>query len=174
MKRVRLNEDVKSGNGDGSDDEQATAKEDSVVFRSLKDLFGVPDQPFTHTILTDKLVRDFCTLIAEGLPADSCCNYLGIANSIYWQWMRKGQAYVDAITSRAEPNEKHQIYGWFVRCFKAATAHYLRIKNMELNVGGKDWFRAMEILSRRDRKTWSRDEPAGGDDQQYDPDDKFL
>lgn len=157
MKRVRLKlrEDT-----DGSATEQA-APEPSFI----------PDGPLTHTILNDKLTRDFCELIEEGLPADSACNYLGIMPSTYWTWMRKGQRFLDG---NEEPAE-HRIYGAFVKMFRRATANYLRhvSKRMHLKTS-PSWFRDMEILSRRDRKTWSRDEPAGGSDEQYDPDEKFM
>lgn len=131
----------------------------------------IAEAPLTHSILTDKLVKDFCDLIVEGLPGDACCDYLGIMPSTYWIWMAKGKRYLDG---GCEPKEL-MAYGVFVRCFRKATADYRRTINSGLHDPGNDkWFRDLTILERRDRRTWGREEPAGGGEDQFDPDEKFL
>lgn len=125
----------------------------------------------TNTVLDEKLITDFCQLIIEGLPADSCCNYLGIHPQNYSIWMRKGMLYLNGGN---EPPE-FEVYALYVLNFRRATAQYLRNRTKSLHEDdNKFWFRDMEILSRRDRATWARDERPGGGDDQMDPDERFL
>lgn len=126
--------------------------------------------PLNHSILNDLLIDQFCELIEDGLAADSVCNYIGIAPSTFWTWLRKGTLYLNGGESPPELRG----YGVFVRRFRQSTAKYLHRIGMNLHTSEKSWFRELEILSRRDRRTWSRDEPAGGSDDQFDPDERFL
>lgn len=102
---------------------------------------------------------------------DGVCDYLGVENSTFWFWRDKGQKYLDG---NCRPKE-HQAYGNFVRCLKKAMAEYRldRIDKLH-NAKKMDWIREMAILERRDRKNFGKNEPPGGSDEQYDPDQKFL
>lgn len=144
-------------------------KEPTATSSKIK--LRVPNPIGTHTILNDKIIADFCKLIREGLPADAVCDYLGINQATYWNWMGKGRRYEDG---NRQPNE-HAIYGRFVRAFKHATARYRRrLGKMLHNRRNKQWYQPLAILERRDRRSFGRYEPAGGDDGVIDADEKYL
>jgi hypothetical protein len=177
-KRLRLNEDalkdLDAGSKTTADDEivKADVLESAVKF--LKH-HALPTRengtPLTKSILTPKLIDDFCTLIGEGHPADTVSNYLGIMPCTYWEWMHRGSSYLN----NGGGKEEHYLFAVFVSFYRRALANYLMGVNRRLHSEDNErWFRDMEILSRRDRKTWSRDEPAGGDESQFNPDERFL
>ncbi len=123
------------------------------------------------TILNDELIAQFCKLTKQGLPADGVCDYLCIASSTFWTWIRKGERY---LMGNNDPPEDH-IYGDFVRQYKRATAEYrLKIIKRLHNGNAGVWVRDMAILERRDKKSFSRDMQDGGDDSVLDVDEKFL
>lgn len=128
-------------------------------------------RPGRKTILNDRLIKEFCDLVKKGLPADGVCDYLGINETTYWSWIRRGQKYLDG---DGEPKED-AIYGKFVAEFRRATACY-RLERIEsLHRPGNDlWTREMAILERRDRKSFSKYDIAGGTDEDIDPDEKFY
>jgi hypothetical protein len=125
-----------------------------------------------RTLLDDELISQFTQFTEEGMAADGVCDLLGIASSTFWSWLRKGERY---LVGKGQP-EEHEIYGRFVRAFRFATAKYRLKVTRRLNAEevDKHWTRDMAILERRDRKTWGRNDPMGGEDNQFDPDEKFL
>jgi len=122
------------------------------------------------TILTEKLTEDFCKLIVEGLPPDGVCDYLGIDDSTFWMWRRRGEKFLAA---NGTP-ENHAVYAYFLQKFKRASAEYRLDRIQNLHESKKNWFRELSILERRDRKSFSRHDPAGGTLEDYDPDERFL
>ena len=119
----------------------------------------------TNSILTDKLIAQFVKFIERGLPADGVCDYLGIANTTFWSWMRKGEKF---ILGAGEP-KKFRLYGKFVKAFRRATAAYrLGLIEHLHRQGNINWTRPMAILERRDRGNFSRMEVAGGSDESFD------
>lgn len=123
---------------------------------------------------TEKIVRKFCELIEEGIPAGTVCNFLGISNTAFHNWMRRGESYNDAGEEGGCPAE-HEIYGVFVRAYKKAASRYLIKRHRILhNTNDKNWYREVVILERRDKKNWSKDAPPGGNEDQYNGDEKFV
>jgi len=123
----------------------------------------------TSAILDQKLIRQFTSLVERGLPLDGVCDYLGLPGITFFNWLRKGDAY---LTGNGELKE-YRMYGEFVRLLRKATAKYRLILVDRLH-GDEDWIRCMTILERRDRRNFSRKEPSGGGEESLNPDERFL
>jgi hypothetical protein len=123
------------------------------------------------TILTRELRKRFCHLVRKGLPPDNACNFLGISNTTFWDWVNKGNKYNNGGHEPAE----YRVYGRFIRKFRKATAIYLygHVKRVGKKKKG-EWYKHLAILERRDRKTWGRHEPDGGAPESFIPDEKFI
>lgn len=132
---------------------------------------GSEREPLTRTILKTKLIGAFCKLTLEGMPPDAICDFLCIAPSTFWNWVRRGETF---LVGDGQPPEDY-IYGLFLVKFKRATAKYRRkIGNyMELAPAGV-WQKYMTILERRDRKNFGKNDPMGGMEGDHSPDEKFL
>jgi hypothetical protein len=130
----------------------------------------IPVRIGTNSILSDKIIADFCKLIRQGLPADGVCDYLGINPATYYHWLAKGKLYE---AGDEEPKE-FAVYGKFVRAFRKATAAYRLKVTRGAHRDSNYWVRDVTILERRDRKTWGKNEPPGGSEEERDPDDSFL
>ncbi len=122
-----------------------------------------------NTICTNKVIRDVAELVEEGHPIDAICDYLGINPAQFHTWKRKGDAYIRAGNS---PPNYHQ-YGRFCRAIKKGLAAY-RMARVRLLHNSKDWVREMAILERRDRRHFSRAEPAGGDETEIDTSERYV
>ena len=123
--------------------------------------------------LDGRLVEDFARLTRRGLPIDAACDYLGVATASLYHWVKQGKAYLDSeVTQRIE---EHAACADFVMALRRATAEY-RLERVDRlhRSSGKTWIREMTILERRDRKNFGRRDPAGGDEERYDPDERFL
>lgn len=121
--------------------------------------------------LTDELVQQFCELVAEGMPMDGACDYLGIHSSTFWAWMRRGQHYCD---DPENSNPEDKIYGDFVKTCKRATAEY-RLWLLRRIHNSKDWKRELSILERRDRQNFGRFDLSGGTPfEVLDADERFF
>lgn len=123
----------------------------------------------TRTILTEGLIREFILHVKDGQTIDAVCDFLGVWSSTFWDWTKKGEKF---LRGNCEP-ENHSIYGLFVQEMRRASAVY-RFKLGKKLHNSRDWIRAMTILERRDRKNFSRKAMPGGDETDYDPDEKFL
>lgn len=122
--------------------------------------------------LDDDLASKFCELIKRGMPFDGICDFLGVNSSLFYEWIRKGEAFLN---SGDEAIQEHEIYGGFVALIRQASAEYrLTLINSVHREGNRNWFRDVCLLERRDRKNFSRSEPTGGDDADYSPDEKFI
>lgn len=118
--------------------------------------------------LDSQRIQQICALVKEGAGFDVALDYLGIQNTVFWKWMRKGEAYLRA----GNMPEKHAKYGEFV--IKLRQAHAELILEHTRGLSGKGWFKHMLVLERKDRKNWSRRDPQGGTIENYDPNEKFL
>lgn len=124
------------------------------------------------TRLDDKLVRDFMDLVeGPGLPFDGCCDYLGVSPSLFWAWLRRGEKEVQ---EQARTTEDLGIHGQFYQALRQATAAYRTWLLDNLHHAGQYWTKWMTELERRDRPSFSRFEPKGGELQDANPDDAFL
>lgn len=120
-----------------------------------------------------KLIRKFCDMIEQGMPVDLCCDYLGINSGNYWHWVRRGEKY---ILGDRNP-ESHEIYGIFVSSMKKSMAVYRMslINNFHNNQNTPGcWQGPFTALERRDRRNFGKNDPMGGTDEQYNPDESFL
>lgn len=136
---------------------------DMVKRRRLK---SSPASPLDPTSLNEKLITEFCKLTVLGMPADLVCDYLGISSTDYYTWLRRGQ-------KPTSPDDAGCVD--FIRRYRRATAQYRQDQINKLHKAkGNGWIKHMAILERRDRKTFGRNEPAGGSDEEFAPDDKFL
>jgi hypothetical protein len=107
----------------------------------------------------------------QGLPLDSVCDYLGIAQSTATTWRHRGERY---LAGGSEP-EEDAIYGEFVLQTRRALARYkLKLVRELHDDENRNWVRPLAILERRDRDSFGRNEPAGGSEEDYDPNDEFL
>lgn len=118
------------------------------------------------------VITQLCALIEEGLGPDSALNYLGIRTEAFHRWLRKGEMYWRGNASSANP--RHALYGEFVMALRKATATFVLTQTRAVTNNKKGWFRALNVLERRDRKNWARREPMGGSLDSYDPQEKFL
>ena len=56
---------------------------------------------------------------------------------------------------------------------RKAIAEY-RLKNVDGLQESEDWRRFLEILERRDRRTWNKQDPQGGTVDDYEANERFL
>ena len=136
-----------------------------------------PDEPPArkpsrwNVTLTEDLIKDFAGYIKRGLPADGVCDLMGISNNAFWLWLKRGQAYLNS--DQSDPS--HELCGYFVVQFKKALAEYrLQLITDLDDAGEKIWKKYLEILERRDRKTFGKADPGGGADDEFDVDERFL
>ena len=123
------------------------------------------------TKLNDKVMSTFCRLTRRGLPPDGVCDYIGIAPTTFWNWIKRGELYINGDCSPPE----FEVYGTFVMAFRKALAQYRLARLDQIHTpGNKDWYKEMAVLERRDRKSFGRVEPQGGSFEDYDPDARFL
>src|SRR4051812_44182152 len=80
-----------------------------------------PKAKLGGTVLDDKLISDFCSLIKRGLPVDGCCDYLCVHQTSFWTWMRKGERF---LAGAGAPNDDQAVYGRFVMSMRRAMAVY--------------------------------------------------
>jgi len=122
-------------------------------------------------LLTPDLIEKFCELVKRGLPADGCCDYLCIHTSTFWRWLKRGELY----NTGDEQPTTDEIIGRFVMLYRRASAEYrLELVKRLHRTSSPMWVRDMAVLERRDRKSFSRNDQAGGTDDEFDPDEKFL
>ena len=107
-----------------------------------------PPEVNFRTDLDEELTKRFCKL---------------------WEWHRKGDEYI-----RGNGDPPHfAIYGHFIQAMRKAIAEY-RLKNVDGLQESEDWRRFLEILERRDRRTWNKQDPQGGTVDDYEANERFL
>lgn len=121
--------------------------------------------------LTEGLIIKFCELILKGVPIDASCDYLCIPASSFYTWLRRGEAAVHI----ENPSENEELLIQFYLHIRKATAEYREGQVISLHTApNQGWIRHLAILERRDRKSFGKNEPGGGGDDQYSGEDKFL
>ncbi len=102
--------------------------------------------------LTTELRKEICDLIGEGSYAVVAAQAVGIAESTYYLWKRRGQADLDA--------DETTIYSEFSQSLKKAECE-VEMKAvacvLDAAENGK-WVAAMTFLERRWPQRWSRGE----------------
>lgn len=129
--------------------------------------------------LCKRLTPDFVRLVEEGHPFAVICDFLGLPYPTFWHWMNNGTSYLD-LGAKHDPeskqNKDHKVFAEFVLgCRKALATYKMRVhKRLHLEDAPEEWRRDMTILERRERDTWAKDDPMGGTQDSYDPDERFL
>ena len=109
--------------------------------------------------------------MGRGLPLEVACDFLCLPTATFWVWSRRGDQWL----KNDQLPKKDKIFGMLVMSYKRALAEYKgtmiqRMNNSENNM----WVRDMTILERRDRKNFSKIDPQGGAEEDYDPDERFM
>jgi hypothetical protein len=119
--------------------------------------------------LTPELIEEFCRFVQSGVPETIVAGMLEIHRSTLQLWRRRGDRY---LLDEAAP-EEDWICGLFVMSVARALGKYKAVRIRHLH-SSPMWVREMTILERRDRENFGRKEPEGGDEDSFDPEDKFL
>jgi len=94
-------------------------------------------------------------MVENGLPFDTAGNIYGLSKSSIYEWIRKGDAYIDSELHERNPN--HLIFAVFSHSIKRARAIYFMGLVKSINDSSQEnekWNRDWKILSRRDSKNW--------------------
>jgi hypothetical protein len=136
--------------------------------------YGLREVPCYAKLLTPKLIRQFYDLLKRGHTIDAVCDFLGVGPTNFWGWKVKGQAFLDT----EDPSQRiaaHEIYAHFVLETKKALAEYrFRVTRRAHDPFNRTRQVDLAILERRDRKNYSKQDPSGGLDENFDPDEKFI
>ena len=100
------------------------------------------------TILNDKLIKDICSYLKEGVPILTTCKALKISESIYYDWIKRGQGLHPERT-------QEEIYVKFVEEVEKAVAES-EINLLDQIMKDKSWQAKAWILERRFPKRWSK------------------
>jgi hypothetical protein len=122
----------------------------------------------TRTILTEKLIEEFCAFVEDGKNPSAVAGFLGIDPSVYWTWIDKGRKYLQG---NREP-EEHAIFGRFLIEFRRAAS--ARVMELEEGLKGKEWVKNLATLERLVPDIYSRRREQGGEIESYNPDERFL
>lgn len=124
-----------------------------------------------HTKCTPALIKAFCDKIRKGRTAGCVCAYLGIANTTFYAWMRKGNDYFNSAGSLIELKP----YGLFVRQYNRAIAEWEDyLTDQVMTCEDKNWYKWIVVAERRLKKTWAKDSIPGGADDVINIDEKFV
>ncbi len=122
-------------------------------------------------VLDDDFITTFCKYLKEGMPIDSICDYMSIDGATFYDWVRKGESWIDG----GQDEKPLEIYGVFVQQMRKESAAYrfTLVRRMGRPTN-RNWRRELSILERRDRRNYGKQEQAGGTIDEYNPDEKFL
>lgn len=114
------------------------------------------------------LIEQFCTKVAAGVPATTCCDYFGIADKTFQLWRRLGEDYLDG----GKDPRATETHAMFVCGLRMACAEWVEAKVTSVQ-SSREWFRDLKLLSIRDRANFSEN-VQGGQDDAMDPQESFL
>ncbi len=118
-----------------------------------------------------EFIEKFSKYLKEGMPVDCICDYLGVDGTTFYDWVRKGESWIDGGQDEADL----EIYGIFVQQMRKAAAEYRFTVVRRLHrPSNRVWRRDLNILERRDRRNFGKQEQPGGTIDEYNPDEKFL
>lgn len=120
--------------------------------------------------LTVQLAQAFFKKVEAGYPFETICDFLGISSGSFHNWMRRGKAFVD--DGYEEASER--IFAYFYIGCRKAFAKYRMGRIDALHSNSPFWSRDLEILSRRDRRSFAKGDIQGGGDGDFDPDERFV
>ena len=100
------------------------------------------------TILNEKLIKDVCDKLKEGVPILTTCRAAGISESTYYDWIKRGQGL-------HQERSQEEIYVKFVEEVEKAVADS-EINLLNRIMKEKSWQAKTWILERRFPKSWSK------------------
>lgn len=119
-----------------------------------------------RTILTPEIQKDLISVIAAGNYYVTACNYIGLAESTFYSWLKRGEEEIlrildleESAGKPQEPDEDEVIYVEFLDAIKKADAGaeieaLLKVKSAY----GDSWQAAMTFLERRHSSRWRKKE----------------
>lgn len=119
------------------------------------------------TLLTPKVINAFCQMVEVGYPLTAVCDFIGVQDSTFQQWRRKGELVDSGATDI--PNAK--LYHQFVLGLRRASAVWV-MRRVDQAQTSRYWMRDLKLLQLRDPVNFSAD--ARSTEESYDPDDSFL
>lgn len=122
------------------------------------------------TELTPQVVEEFCTMVATGYPATSACDYIGITDTRFQAWRRKGEL----VRQGDDTIVGGMLYLMFVLGLRKAGAVWImaRVKQAQLRTN-KNWYRDLRLLQIRDKANFSQD-AQGGSEELRDANESFV
>jgi hypothetical protein len=100
------------------------------------------------TILNEKLIKDICGYLKEGVPILTSCQAVGISESIYYDWIKRGQG---LHTERTQ----EEIHVKFVEEVEKAVAAS-EVNLLRDIIKDKSWHAKAWVLERRFPERWSK------------------
>lgn len=94
--------------------------------------------------LTQEIINQMCELVQEGIPTCYVCDYAGIHETTYYEWMKIGED--DAL------NEKESIYATFWKAIKKSCAQFIIDSTRRIKQGTPGWQGTAWILERTNQK----------------------
>ena len=100
------------------------------------------------TILSEKLIQEMCRYLKQGVPIFTTCQAVGIAESTYYDWVKRGQGF-------HQERSQEEIYVKFVEEVEKAVAAS-EVNLLRDIIKDKSWHAKAWILERRFPKRWSK------------------
>lgn len=121
-------------------------------------------------ILTPKVIKFACDLIASGEFDNAVAGYVGVSEVTWHKWKSKGQEVKEQIQENEaySPTKREQLYLEFIESLEKAyaKAEMNAINNIR-DASKKDWRAAAWFLERRYNGNWSKIAKATGTTPQH-------
>jgi len=115
------------------------------------------------TKLNEKITKELVSLLKSGCFVEQCVRTVGITKTIYYRWLKRGEAEITRFEDEFEDNEKAKIirselkYVAFVDAIREAeeSAETAAVINIKANFL-EDWKASAWFLERRYPQRWGR------------------
>lgn len=109
-------------------------------------------------------------MVANGYPATSACDYIGITDTRFQTWRRKGELVRQGDTSIKDGH----LFLLFVLGLRRAGAEWVmeRVREAQSRMN-RNWYRDLRLLQVRDRLNFAQD-AQGGSEELRDANETFL
>jgi hypothetical protein len=121
----------------------------------------------TQDDLTDDMIETLCEWLSKGRTLKNVIDLMCISADRIAVWRRRGEAFL-----LGEGEKNWEIYARLLVGMRFALGEYGMREDKKIHTA-KDWFRHLQIMSRKDPDTYGMN-PRGGADEDYHADDKFL
>src|SRR5262245_30710177 len=95
-----------------------TASRPRVRLKSVYELYAA-----RNSLLTEDTLASILSYLEEGLPVIHTCAMVGISETTWYRWEKRGRVYLDHNQTKQE-NPEEEIYGRFCEAVKKAQANY--------------------------------------------------